>query len=172
MLGVGASEAKRRWPRESWEIFLGELFDKMPMITCIVIGDQSDVALGEFLAERFSGRCICVAGTLSLRQTYGLLKRSRLYVGNDSGPMHLASAAKTPCVEISCHPKGGDDSQSNSPNRFGPWKVPAVILQPAHPKDPECTAFCSKSFAHCITLVTPDEVLVGTVRLLSLTPAC
>ena len=40
------------------------------------------------------------AGALGIRQSLAALRRCRLYVGNDTGTMHLAVAAGTRCVAI------------------------------------------------------------------------
>jgi ADP-heptose:LPS heptosyltransferase len=40
------------------------------------------------------------AGRLNLKQTAALLKRSRLLICNNSGPMHIAAALNVPTVSI------------------------------------------------------------------------
>jgi ADP-heptose:LPS heptosyltransferase len=44
--------------------------------------------------------CADVTGSLSLGASLGLLSRATLFVGNDSGPRHLAMAAGVPTVGI------------------------------------------------------------------------
>ena len=101
----------------------------------------------------------------TLRQAVALLKRCRLFVGNDSGPMHIAAAVGLPAVEISCHPIDGSLFHSNSPRRFGPWGVSHVILQPKNKLD-FCTDACNASHAHCIRGVTVEQTKEAITSLL------
>ncbi|MHB1559266.1 MAG: glycosyltransferase family 9 protein, partial [Isosphaeraceae bacterium] len=104
----------------------------------------------------------------TLRQTTAILSRCRLFIGNDSGPMHLASAVGVPVVEISMFPRSGPRGHVSSPHRFGPWGVPSVIVQPSHALPP-CTDGCRASTAHCITQVGVSEVFVAVMELLERT---
>src|SRR5437016_7499664 len=61
-----------------------------------------------------------LAPPTTIRQLAALLKRSRLYVGTDSGPMHLASALGVPTVGVF----GPSD-----PLHFGPYRSPARIVR-------------------------------------------
>ena len=85
-----------------------------------------------------------------------------MYVGNDTGPMHMASALGVPVIEISCHPANGLPAHERSPLRFGPWNVLAWIAQPAAGID-DCRDYCvlgELGEAHCILAVSVDQVKV------------
>jgi hypothetical protein len=88
-----------------------------------------------------------------------------MFCGNDAGPMHLAAAAGIPVLEVSCHPRGGDDLHPNSPWRFAPWGVPHRILQPEIHLD-ECDIGCQASVPHCILEVSVDSVIRAMASLL------
>jgi heptosyltransferase-2 len=49
---------------------------------------------------RAGGRAVNACGKLTLRQSAALIKRAALLVTNDSAPLHLASAMKTPIVAL------------------------------------------------------------------------
>jgi heptosyltransferase-2 len=107
-----------------------------------------------------------LAGRTTLRETAAVLERCRLYVGNDSGPLHLAAAGGVPCVEISCHPATGRPDHENSPDRFGPWGVPHVVLRAASPRAP-CDGYCGAQAPHCILEVDVDAVVAAADSLLA-----
>ena len=67
---------------------------------------------------------------MRLGETAALLKLVHLFVGNDSGPLHMAAAVGTPVVEISGLPDGEDPESDFSPDRFGPWGVPNRVVRP------------------------------------------
>jgi ADP-heptose:LPS heptosyltransferase len=71
--------------------------------------------------------------------------------------MHLAAAAGTAAVVISCHPRDGTPFFLNAPERFGPWGVESVTLQPAQ-RAGECRATCVAGHPHCILGVTTATV--------------
>src|SRR5262249_27228339 len=62
-------------------------------------GGREDKALGDRLVAKW-GVGINAAGELNIRQAAVTLSHCQLYVGNDTGTMHLAAAVHTPCVAI------------------------------------------------------------------------
>ncbi len=58
----------------------------------------------EFAAEGWrengGGPVVNLCGKLTPRESAAAFARARVFVGHDSGPMHLAAAVQTPCVAI------------------------------------------------------------------------
>ncbi len=125
----GAGKANRQWPPDRF-IELGQWLKMVYDSSFIIVGGPGDKPVGKYIKDGIDQQVIDFTGSTTLRQTFSLLKRCRLYVGNDTGSMHLAAAAGIPVVEISCFPDNGPIGHWNSPQRFGPWKVPNKILQP------------------------------------------
>ena len=94
-----------------------------------------------------------------------VLEQCDLFIGNDSGPAHLAAAMNCPTVVVSRHPRNGALDHSNSPARFAPRGGRVMVLQPASGMD-DCTECCREAEAHCILQVTVDEVLAVSMKLL------
>ena len=163
--GPGAGDPKRMWPISHF-IELGGWLVDMYRVRIVVVGGPGEEALGRELHRKLGDAVITVVGQQTLRQTSALLKHCCIYVGNDSGPMHMSAAAGLPVVEISCHPKQGDPSHANSPVRFGPWKVPYVVLQP-EAADHSCSEGCVASDAHCIRGITAEQVKEAVLSLTS-----
>jgi heptosyltransferase-2 len=153
--GPGAGEPRRRWPVTSF-IEVGAALERTAEGRIVVVGGGEDRRLGQTLRRALGGGVIDVTGRMTLRQAAALLKRCALYVGNDSGPMHIAAAFGVPIVEISCHPATGSPAHPNSPVRFGPWKVPHVVLQP--PGSEACVEACAATEAHCILAIGVEAV--------------
>ena len=96
--GPGSKMPAKRWRIDNfWTVGhkLIKKFDVWP----IVFGDASDIATGKALIKSWK-RGHNAAGELSIRQSSALLQKCDLYIGNDTGTMHLAAAANTPCVAI------------------------------------------------------------------------
>lgn len=146
-LALGTTDPKKAWPLTRY-IQIGKWLVERGNIRLVLVGGEKESELGDRFVREVPST-VNLIGKLSLRQCAVLLKRCRLYVGNDTGPMHLAAAAGTPVVAIWCHPVSGDLKHYNSPARFGPWGVPHRMLQPSKSKG-GCKEGCTASEPHCI----------------------
>lgn len=181
--GPGAGIDRRQWPAVSFAELGARLVSRIGA-QIVIVGGPADESLGREIASRMGGQAAAMgigqpdlevgessqvlnlAGRTSLGVTAAVLARCTLFVGNDSGPMHMAAGMRTPCVEVSCHPADGNPFGANSPLRFSPWKVPHRVLQPAHAVAP-CRAECVMSYAHCIRSIEVDAVFAAATGLLS-----
>lgn len=162
----GAADERRRWPAP----YFGEAGRRLESLgyRIIIVGDSSDREIGEEILSYLTlDMHLNFAGKLSLQQTAAVMSRCDVFVGNDSGPMHMAAAVQIPCVEVSSFPKDGEISHVNSPSRFGPWAVPAIVIQPDSSLDP-CKGYCMDSHAHCIRQITPDQVVSSVCSLVAI----
>lgn len=94
VLHVGAARAEKYWKPESWAAVIRHL--RTLQRTCILIGGSSPMereAISEVQAL-VEPKCVDVAGQLSLLVSAALIAGADLFVGVDSGPSHLAAAAK------------------------------------------------------------------------------
>jgi heptosyltransferase-2 len=155
-LGPGAGDAKRMWPLCNF-VELGTWLQQKYSASLLVVGGDEEEYLGRELEQKLGGTVINSVGRTTLREVCALLKQCQLYIGNDSGAMHLASAAGVSVVEISCHPLNGSRWHANSPHRFGPWGVDFTVLQPEKAIEP-CSDGCTALQAHCIQNVTVADV--------------
>jgi lipopolysaccharide heptosyltransferase II len=153
---LGAAHQKRIWPLSNF-ITIGSWLEEEYNAHILVVGGQGEEWMANELRNQLKGVVIDTVGQTTLRQATAILKRCHLYVGNDSGLMHLAAAAGISVTEIFCHPKDGLPSHPNSPMRFGPWGAPHRILQPQK-AIPSCSDACMAQEAHCICSVTVEQV--------------
>ena len=164
-LGPGAFIGGKRWPLARF-VEVASWVQNNYGASIIVVGGQEDEAAGRELQAALGGGVINLAGKTTLRQTAAVLSHCRLYIGNDSGPMHLAAAANVPVIEICRFPRRGNPWHQQSPRRFGPWGAPSRILQPERALAP-CTEGCEAAEAHCILGVSVDQVQDAVKDLLS-----
>lgn len=86
------------WPAANFGRLADELWEKHGLRSVVAIG-PGDAELGNAaIAASRSGQAILEQ--LSLKGFFELAKRSRVYIGGDTGPTHLAIAAGTPVVGI------------------------------------------------------------------------
>ena len=97
-MGVGGKYPAKLWPRERFAQLGRHLIDQLAG-TPVIFGGPEDRELGNSLLNEW-GAGANAAGELTVRQAAAALSFCRLYVGNDTGPMHLAAAVGTRCVGI------------------------------------------------------------------------
>jgi ADP-heptose:LPS heptosyltransferase len=168
-LGVGAYEDKRKWPAKHFAQLINKLSLVDKQFIFLILGSKSDQEIGDeilsLIEKKTNPNVINFCGLTTIGQTAAILNLTRLFIGNDSGLLHLACANTNQIIEISCHPKSAQLSHANSPIRFGPMAEHAIILQPNDPILP-CAKGCESKMAHCITQISVEEVYNSTLILL------
>lgn len=155
-IAPGARNGRRQWPIERFADLIRWLCTETSR-RILVLGDAHDQHLGDELQTFGNGRVINATCKTSIRQAAALLERCDVFIGGDTGLMHLASAAGLFVIEISSHPISGKSRHVNSPARFHPWGVSHTILQPDHALD-SCVQGCDRNQAHCITAISTEQV--------------
>jgi len=90
----------RRWPLDYFSDALRKILEGRPGVV-VITGTKGEQGLGEALAGALRGRrVINTAGSLSWAELGALVNRCDLFISNDTGPMHLAAALRTPLVAI------------------------------------------------------------------------
>jgi len=66
----------------------------------LIFGGPGEVAIAQDIEAALNGKCLNLAGTLSVRELLALIERCDFFISNDSGPMHIAAAFGVPLVAI------------------------------------------------------------------------
>jgi ADP-heptose:LPS heptosyltransferase len=168
VLGLGATAARRRWRLDRFlEIARRAVHAGLGVY---VLGGPELRSEGAAIADLVGTGVVNGAGALSIVQSAAVLTPNDVYVGNDTGTLHIAAAAGCACVEISSHPADGDQGDVTSPLRFGPYNVPAALLRPRTAMRP-CIGRCNASGPHCIDAITVEDVWSAAQQLVSRAPA-
>jgi ADP-heptose:LPS heptosyltransferase len=121
-------ETEKRWPIVCWAKVAQELVSHFGA-NVVVLGGSQDIPAAGGLAGATSGNVLLATGALTLKQTAALIERSDLFLGVDSGPLHMAAAVGTPLV--ACYLLKNVDI-------FAPYTDPArfKVLTPKSPGAP------------------------------------
>ena len=96
-------------------------------------------------------KAVIAAGETSIREFIGLLEKGDVYLGLDSGPMHMASAIGIKIVAL---------FGPAYPDSVGPWGNVHIIV--THQKDFPCSPCsqtkCKKQGNSCLDAIQVDEV--------------
>jgi len=106
------------WPVERW----AELADHFAAqdIALVFGGSKEDAGYVAAIARLMQSPPLVAAGRLNLAQSAALISQAALYVGLDSGPMHIAALAGVPVAAL---------FGPTHPERVGPWNVPHRIVR-------------------------------------------
>lgn len=100
LIHAGARDAARRWPTDRYAEIINYI-NKRHNRPCILVGGDEDNTINQTILKTVKQKInLNVAGTLSLLEYAELAKRASLFVGNESGPLHIAAAAKIPLVAL------------------------------------------------------------------------
>jgi len=156
--GTSESTLYKRWPAQR--------YSEVALRLAEYAGIPSVVTWGPVPGERECAEQV-VAGaphvallgpqTRSLGALLALLERSRLYIGSDSGPMHLASLVGRPCVALF----GPTDPVENAPFPG----VPSRLLQVDVGCNP-CREGCPAR--SCMAALEPTQVIAAALELLEM----
>lgn len=171
-VSLGASEPRKTYPAEQLAEALTEL--AADGVSFLLLGGPGDREAGEALAASLpDGTARNLAGASSLRVSEALIARTELYIGNDTGLLHMAAALHRPIVELSCDLEGPAElAFLHLPVRFQPWQVPYILLRPAQGLGP-CAGLgsplgCMAPTAHCIAQIPAAAVAAAARQLLAL----
>jgi predicted lipopolysaccharide heptosyltransferase III len=114
-LHVGGRYPFNRWPLENW----ARLAEVLPW-PAVFVGGAQDVSDVNTVLAQTKARTVSLAGQTTVLQLAALLRQAAVFVGNDSGPMHIAAAMGTRVVAL---------FGSSDPVAWGPWGDGHVVIQ-------------------------------------------
>jgi ADP-heptose:LPS heptosyltransferase len=97
----GAGNTMKQWPAEHFSALV-DLLTESGDANVLLVGGPDEQELADTLLDTVHHRnaVTSVAGRTSLDELVSLLRASVLYVGNDSGPKHIAAALGIPTIGI------------------------------------------------------------------------
>lgn len=121
IINPGAGWGAKRWPAERYGCVAGALTDCGVRVIVNYGPGEERLAHDVEAASRGSAKAL----SCSITELIALTRRARLFIGGDTGPLHLAAALHVPVVAIF----GPTD-----PGRNGPYGTRSVVLRnPASP---------------------------------------
>jgi heptosyltransferase-3 len=98
-LSIGTKQAANDWGVANWRALTEQLCQAYPH-RLVFVGGEGDREQSDAVVHGLADRCINFCGMMTVRESAALIGAASLFIGNDSGPMHLAAAAGTPLVAV------------------------------------------------------------------------
>ncbi|MDR3416926.1 MAG: glycosyltransferase family 9 protein [Nevskia sp.] len=153
---IGSKVDVKDWGDDNWRRLLRSLSERLPGWGLVMIGAPSEHERTANLLTAWRGRSLNLCGGITLRQCAAVLEHSDVYLGHDSGPMHLAATVGTPCVAIF--------SARNPPGEWFPYGEGHTVFY----KKTECYGCrldtCTEFAKKCILSISVDEVAEAVVN--------
>lgn len=166
VVGLVGSKENRSWNPGKYGDVFNEILKKEKNIEIILCGGRDAVKAADIVQKITNYKCLNMTGKTKLMQSAAIISQADLYVGSDTGLMHMASVFGIPIIEISACNKTAPDFWGSTPTRTGPWQVKSIIIQPEHGLD-NCKYMCYRPYTHCISQITPKEVKEAVFQILN-----
>ncbi|HTZ71386.1 MAG TPA: glycosyltransferase family 9 protein, partial [Acetobacteraceae bacterium] len=162
----GVGNPVRQWPAESFAALIDLLVAEENLHVVLVGGgDEAPIAQEVVSLISSKGTVASLVGALNLTELSAVIRASAIFVGNNSGPKHIAAAAGVPTVGIH---SGVVDAREWAPLGGAAMALQRrVICAPCYA---EFTSECPRAMA-CLTGIRPRDVLAACRRALALRPA-
>jgi lipopolysaccharide heptosyltransferase II len=155
-LHIAAGNRFRDWG-ENNIIQLCEKLCARPDTAVVMVGGQEDLHAAERIAANIGNRLFSLVNGLNLRELAALIDRSALFIGPDSGPMHVAATTDTPIITY---------FGPTLPAHFSPWRSRHTILQIQLECRPCPQRKCIHGDYRCIRSISPETVYQACLKYL------
>jgi lipopolysaccharide heptosyltransferase II len=164
---VSAGNPFRRWPEPAFVELVAALAAASPRRRIVLSSGPSDrraadrIAAGARQALGEAAGRVVDFGEFDLAELRALIARARLFVGGDTGPLHVAATTATPIVGLY-----GPTLSARS----APWRDPRVPTESVEVAGLACRPCdqraCAPGDFRCLTTLKPSEVLSAAERAL------
>jgi lipopolysaccharide heptosyltransferase II len=168
VLHVSAGNPFRRWPAAAFAAAAAALAAADGSRRIVITSGPSETAAAESVAaeaRRIAGdraSQILRTGEFDLAELRALVERAALYIGGDSGPLHIAATSRTPIVAL---------FGPTLPERSMPWRDGAVgaiaVDGGALPCRPCHQRICVPGDFRCLSAISPTMVVTAAEELLA-----
>ena len=153
---VGSKSDLKKWPAQ----YYAELLDRLSInegCQIVLVGDRNDAQDAAKVKSLMNSGVIDLSGRTNFKELCGVLKSASLVVTNDSAPLHIADALKTPVLAIF----GPTDPRKYGPRQTGSLAVRRVLF---------CSP-CEKAqcrYDHeCMKELSVDEIYQKALQILN-----
>jgi predicted lipopolysaccharide heptosyltransferase III len=167
VMHVSAGNPFRRWPAEHFACVAAGLAHEEQSRRIIITSGPSERGAADAIAAAAQARAegaatrILRCGEFDLSELRALVSRAALYIGGDSGPLHVAATTSVPIVALF----GPTLPERSMPWRRGGTRAIAVDAGPL-PCRPCHQRYCEPGDFRCLTRVDPRRVIAAAEQLL------
>jgi heptosyltransferase-2 len=148
ILHPGAAWEYRRWTPDGFAEIADWLFEESKL-RVVLTGGPGDIEVCAKIQQSASADIVNLGGKVAVRELAALFARAKLFVGYDSGPMHIAAACGIPVVALF----GPGDHLL-----FSPYSSKAIVVRESVPCSPCKQVRCIRPDSSCMQMITVERV--------------
>ena len=167
VLHVSAGNPFRRWPQEAFAAAIVNLARRDSARRFLVTSGPSDAQAARTIVDIVRAQLGSPAGAVvshgqfDVAELRALAARAAVYIGGDSGPLHIAATTQTPIVALF----GPTLAERSMPWRDSRWFAEAIDAGPL-PCRPCHQRHCEPGDFRCLTAISPERVVAAVERAL------
>lgn len=139
----------KRWPARKWASLLDILQGELGL-SVVITGSGREMEDVRTILSRMKTPAYSIAGQTTVLELAALIKKATLFIGNDSGPMHIAAAMGTPVIAL---------FGPTEPALWKPWGKGHVVISKQVPCSPCKYTNCDMGRENCMEQITVEEAL-------------
>lgn len=155
---IGGSDRRKRWPVKSFADLAQSLQMKYDMQPVLLGAGSEELAIAAQIIDLTKVTIVNLVSRTNLQQLIAIVKKARLVVGNDSGPLHVAAAAEVPVIGL----YGPTD-----PTVVGPYGQTNNVIQAggSHPGNVRYSLATKHSMEHITVQQVLDKVSQNLMKI-------
>ncbi len=160
-VSLGTKMQSKDWGVDNWKSLLEELSGKTPDHGLLLLGSGEEFDVSSRASTGWTGKVVNLCGNANPREVSAALRHAAVFIGHDSGPMHLAAATGVRCVAVF--------SSRGLPGQWFPHGAGHHVIY--HQTDCQgCNlTVCVAQGKKCILSISVREVLDATLAVLNRT---
>ena len=99
-VNMGGKASEKDWGIENWRVLMAGLRHEYPLFGLLIVGAESDSERAQQLISGWHAPAVDACGRLSPRESAAAIGAASLFIGHDSGPLHLAATTGIPCLGL------------------------------------------------------------------------
>ncbi len=151
LIHPGSGGSTLAWPEQNYAALVSLLVQGTDY-QLVLTGNTDEKKVTNRIKANGSARIVDMAGRTTLTELASIISLAQLFIGNSTGPMHIASATGTPVITFF------PPSRANRKTRWAPL-TPSIIFEPPVPYCKRCIRDACEHY-NCMGLIQPRDVFM------------
>ncbi|MCB2227316.1 MAG: hypothetical protein KQH53_11620 [Desulfarculaceae bacterium] len=156
---LGSKMQSKRWSVNNYFEVFRRIKDKFPNVIYLVVGGRDEKKAAEKLRDYLGNNNVFEVTGSSLDFVSSTMSKCSLYIGNDTGPMHLASLHGVPCITLF--------ASRDLKGRWFPYGEKNINLFPSVPCAGCMLDTCYVNPSLCLAQIDIDDVVESAKKMIS-----
>ena len=157
----GSKMSSKHWPEHRYIKLIEHVLDRIPSMKIVILGGVEDIDIGDRISKISPEHISNLAGKLSIFGSAAIMGKSILFIGNDSGAVHMAALLGVKTVGIY--------SSRDYPGLWDPYGYKNIVLR----SEIDCAGcmleICKVRKNACLELISAEAVADSVFSMLSKT---